>query len=149
MNKKAIITTALPAALLPAAAVILEALPYGAVLNFAPGPGETIRQTFSYFSLIPFGYANFGPFMTAALTCVILLLAVINIFADNRRLCKTTAVFSAVAFIISLMPLMFGLDYFTVIGAAISAILAAEFFLAAFIGRGKPSLPHENYGSEE
>ena len=35
-----------------AASIILEALPYGAVCNFAT-PEETIRQTFSYFSLTP------------------------------------------------------------------------------------------------
>ena len=130
MNKKAIITAALPAA-----AVILEALPYGAVLNFAPGPGETIRQTFSYFSLIPFGYANFGPFLTALFTCIILLLSVINIFADSRKLCKIAAVFSAVAFLTSLMPLMFGFNYFTFIGGLISAILATEFCITAFVRR--------------
>ena len=47
--------------------IVLEALPYGAVCNFAT-PEKTIRQTFSYFSLTPFGYANFGPFITACLT---------------------------------------------------------------------------------
>lgn len=127
MNKKAIITAALPAA-----AVILEALPYGAVLNFAPGPGETLRQTFSYFSLIPFGYANFGPFLTALFTCIILIISIINIFADSRKMRKVTAVFSAAAFCTSLMPLMFGVNYFTVIGGVISAILAAEFCITAF-----------------
>lgn len=130
MNKKAII-----AAALPAAAVILEALPYGAVLNFAPGPGETIRQTFSYFSLIPFGYANFGPFLTALFTCIILLLSVINIFAGSSKLDKVAAVFSAAAFITSLMPLMFGFNYFTFIGGVISAILATEFCITAFVRR--------------
>lgn len=129
MNKKAIL-----AAALPAAAVILEALPFGAVLNFAPAPGETLRQTFSYFSLIPFGYANFGPFLTALFTCIILLISIINIFADNRKLRKVAAVFSAAAFVTSLMPLMFGLDYFTLIGGLISAILAAEFCITAFLG---------------
>lgn len=128
MNKKAIITAALPAA-----AVILEALPYGAVLNFAPGPGETIRETFSYFSLIPFGYANFGPFLTALFTCITLLISVINIFACKSKLRKVAAVFSAAAFVTSLMPLMFGLSYYTLIGGAISAILAAEFCVTAFV----------------
>jgi len=131
MTKKTVITAALPAA-----AIILEALPFGAVLNFSSGPGEIIRETFSYFSLIPFGYANFGPFMTALFSCIILIISAINIFANSRKLRKVTAVFSAAAFITSLMPLMFGLDYFTLIGGAISALLAAEFCITAFVGGG-------------
>ena len=58
--------------LLPIITLILEILPYGAVCNFAPSPTERIRKTFSYFDLIPFGYANFAPFLTAIITCAIL-----------------------------------------------------------------------------
>ena len=45
----------------PALTIVLEALPLGAVCTFAPSPTERVRETFSYFSLIPFGYANFAP----------------------------------------------------------------------------------------
>lgn len=58
----------------PLAALILELLPNGVVLNFANPEGEPWRHTYSYFSLTPFGYANFGPFLTAILTCVLLAL---------------------------------------------------------------------------
>ena len=47
---------------LPLVALILELLPNGVVLNFANPDGEPWRRTYSYFSLTPFGYANFGPF---------------------------------------------------------------------------------------
>lgn len=39
----------------PAVALILEILPFGAVCNFANPDGEPWRETFSYFSLTPFG----------------------------------------------------------------------------------------------
>lgn len=56
----------------PIIAFVLELLPYGVVLNFANPEGEPWRRTYSYFSLTPFGYANFGPFITAILTCALL-----------------------------------------------------------------------------
>lgn len=116
----------LAAVLLPIIAIILELLPYGAVLNFAPGPGETLRQTYSYFSLMPFGYANFGPFITALLTCVILLLTVVLLFKDSKGIRKSIFVCSIIAIVTSLMPLMFGFSYLTVVGACITVVLAAE-----------------------
>ena len=48
--------------ILPLVTVILELLPYGAVCNFMNPEGDPWRETFSYFSLTPFGYANFAPF---------------------------------------------------------------------------------------
>ena len=60
--------------LLSVVIILLEILPFGAVLNFATDSGETIRETFSYFSLVPFGYANFGPFLTSLLSSALLLL---------------------------------------------------------------------------
>ena len=67
--------------ILPVVTLILEILPYGAVCNFArPATNGSIghfRELYSYFDLLPFGYANFAPFITAILTCVILLLLAI------------------------------------------------------------------------
>ena len=45
-------------AVLPALTIVLELLPLGAVCIFATSPTERVKETFSYFSLIPFGYAN-------------------------------------------------------------------------------------------
>lgn len=69
----------------PALTIVLEALPLGAVCTFAPSPTERVRETFSYFSLIPFGYANFAPLITAILTVVILLLSQHFCFFDFIR----------------------------------------------------------------
>ena len=60
-----------------------QALPMGAVCTFAISPTERVRETFSYFSLIPFGYANFAPLITAILTVVVLLLSLISLKKDS------------------------------------------------------------------
>lgn len=112
-----------------AAALILEALPYGAVLNFAVAPesgGGTNRRTFSYFSMMPFGYANFGPLLTALITVLLAVLVLISCFGENRRkLCSRIGVVSAAAVLFSIAPLMFGLSYYSVVGLIITLLLIA------------------------
>ena len=69
--------------LLPIATLILEILPYGAVCVFAPSPTETVRETFSYFDPLPFGYANFAPLLTAITTCAVLGLLTVYVFTNG------------------------------------------------------------------
>ena len=107
-------------------ALIAEMLPNGAVLMFAPGPDERIRQTFSYFSLIPFGYANFFTLPTAILTVVVTLLSVIILLKKGKviRLQKVTFFCTAPALLLSIMPLLlFGTLFVTVLGVVITAML--------------------------
>ena len=113
--------------ILPLVALILELLPYGAVLNFANPDGEPWRNTYSYFSMMPFGYANIGPFITAILTCVLLVLVAIYLFKPRKGLNTAILNVSGFATAASLMPLMFGFDYITVIGVIITALLAGTF----------------------
>lgn len=108
--------------------LVLEVLPYGAVLHFANPEGEPFRETFSYFDLTPYGYANFGPFITAMLTCVLLVLSVINLFVDKGRIKKTIKIISLVALIASLMPLL--VNSYSIIGGAISILLLAVFIIS-------------------
>ena len=115
--------------LLSISAVILELLPYGAVLNFGNPEGEPWRQTFSYFSLTPFGYANFGPFITALLTCALLILSVICIFKYSKGLNTAIMNISGIATLVSLSPLLFGISYVSAVGVAITVILLAIFEL--------------------
>ena len=115
--------------ILSVSAVILELLPYGAVLNFANPDGEPWRKTFSYFSLTPFGYANFGLFITALLTCVLLILSVIAIFKHSKGLNTAIMNISGIAALISLSPLLYGLSYISAVGVAITVILLAIFGL--------------------
>lgn len=115
-------------AVLPAAAIVLELLPYGAVLHFANGFGSTIiRKTFSYFSFIPFGYANFGPLCTAVLSCLLLGLAAVYLLSGKGR--PFLRIVSVAAFAVSLTPLLLSLSSFSVCGGAISVLLGAEALL--------------------
>lgn len=111
------------------AALILEILPYGAVLNFANPDGEPWRKTYSYFSLTPYGYANFGPLITAILTCVLLVIIVLSLLL-KKDWNKPISVISAIASLTSLAPLMFGLDNFSLVGAMISVCFIAVFVLS-------------------
>lgn len=115
--------------------IILEALPYGAVCNFAD-PEKIIRKTFSYFSLTPFGYANFGPFITAILSCLILIFAIVLLVGKSKKILGAATVFSLISVVTSFMPIMFGLSYYSVTGGFISAMMIINLILIIIIKRG-------------
>lgn len=110
--------------------VILEILPYGAVCVFSDGVTE-YRETYSYFDLRPFGYANFSPLITAVLSCVILVLCIILCFRKSKKLNKALATLSGLAAVISFVPFLMGLGFrfYGVCAAAITALLAVIFIL--------------------
>lgn len=110
-------------------ALILEILPYGAVCNFANPEGEPWRKTYSYFSMIPYGYANFGPFITALFTCVLLVILVLSLLL-KKNWSKSISIISAIATLTSLAPLMFGFSNFSLVGAMISACILATFVIS-------------------
>jgi hypothetical protein len=110
-------------------ALVLEILPYGAVLNFGNPEGDTWRKTYSYFSLIPYGYANFGPLITAILTCIMLIIIVISILI-KKDWNKSISIISAIATLTSLAPLMFGISNFSLFGAMISVCILATFVIS-------------------
>ena len=130
--------------LCPAAAVILALLPGGAVLNFGQPDGEPIRETFSYFSLTPFGYANFWPLITAVLSCVLLFLAVAAAVRPCARLWRAGGNVSAVAVLTSIGPwVMFGFDYFTLIGGGITlALVLHTALMGIYVNRSKNAAEH-------
>lgn len=101
--------------------LVLELLPYGAVLHFGNPEGEPLRETFSYFDLTPYGYANFGPFITAILTCVLLVISIINLLVDNDKIKSTIKIVSLIALVASLAPLI--VNCYSVIGGIISFLL--------------------------
>ena len=121
--------------ILPIVTLILEILPYGAVCNFANPKGEPWRKTFSYFDLIPFGYANFAPFLTALATCAILILLFAYLFVEKPRIISVTKVFLCIGAVLSLCPLLYGINFFSVVGALISASLIAEFALLLVVAK--------------
>lgn len=103
-------------------ALVLEILPYGAVCIFAPSPEERIRKMFSYFDPIPFGYANFAPFIVGLLTCVLIILIILALIL-KKELKVPIIVVSAVATILSIAPLFYGTSYFSVVGIFITLSL--------------------------
>ncbi len=113
--------------------VILELLPFGAVCLFANPEGEPFRETYSYFDLTPFGYANFAPFLTALLTCIALALSVAVLFTKKRGALTALCAISVIAFVLSLAPMLFGLSYFTPIAAVISASLLSLAAVSLFV----------------
>ncbi len=119
--------------LLSLIAIVLELLPYGAVLNFAADAGETIRSTFSYFSLTPFGYANFGPFLTALISVAVVIGCILYAVKEWRFAMHLLREGAAIGVLTSLMPLMFGVSYLTVCGIGITLCLAAVFAVALWM----------------
>ena len=113
---------------LPALTIVLELLPFGAVCIFATSPTEKVKETFSYFSLTPFGYANFAPLITATLTVAIFLLSLFSL--KKKGVLKALFVLSIITVVISLLPLMYGLNYYTLVGAFITVTLVIESILA-------------------
>lgn len=115
--------------ILPIITVILELLPFGAVCNFANPEGAPWRETFSYFSLTPFGYANFAPFLTAVISCVALALLVLHAMTGKRGLALSARNILAMATVVSMGPLTFGLSYYSLVGGLITVSLGAELFV--------------------
>ena len=118
--------------LLPIITLILEILPYGAVCVFAPSPTERVKETFSYFDLTPFGYANFTPLLTAIITCLIFVLLVIYYIKGNVRTAIRAKNILCVAVVMSLGPLVFGITYFSLVAGLITLSLIAELLLLQF-----------------
>ena len=121
--------------ILPIITLILELLPYGAVLNFMlPAATEGVppgrfRELYSYFDLTPFGYANFAPLITAVITCIILLLVAIYCITGNQKWAVTAKNILYVCAAFSLGPLVLGISFFSVVGALITISLIAELLL--------------------
>lgn len=118
--------------ILPIITLILEILPYGAVCNFANPEGKPLRKTFSYFDLTPFGYANFAPFITAIITCIIFIMLIVYCITGKDRLAITARNILCVCCIFSLCPLIFGVSFFSVVGGLITVSLIAELLLLHF-----------------
>ena len=116
--------------ILPLISLILEILPYGAVLNFAiPNADGSIghkRELYSYFDFMPFGYANFAPLATAILTCSAIALLIVYQITGKASAAKISMHTLLITALVSLGPLLYGTDYFTLVGLLITISLAAE-----------------------
>ena len=113
--------------LLPAAALVLEALPFGVRMVFAPGPETRAASYYAFFSFLPFGYGVFGPVIAACLTVFLLIAALLT--RKQERTPGVTAL-SAAALLAAISPLFYVPDTFTVCGGFLCALLAAELVLS-------------------
>ena len=118
--------------ILPIITLVLEILPYGAVCVFAPSPTERVKETFSYFDMTPFGYANFAPFFTAIITCLIFVMLLVFCIKGNVRTAIRAKNILYVAVVMSLGPLLFGIAYYSFVAALITLSLVAELVLLQF-----------------
>ena len=110
----------------PIITMILEIIPYGAVCNFANPEGKAWRKTFSYFDLVPFGYANFAPLLTAIITTAIIVLLSVYLFTAKYRVITMVKGLLCVGVVLSLCPLFYGMDCFSVVGLLITISLVGE-----------------------
>lgn len=105
--------------------LILEIIPYGAILEFAHmSPELTLgyyEEHFSYFDPIVYGYGDFGPLITAVLTCMLAVITVIAVFFENRTVRIALRVVSVLTLLCSLTPMLTGC--YSPVGMAISALL--------------------------
>lgn len=121
---------------LPVITLILEILPYGAVCNFYTPDEGKIRRTFSYFSLTPYGYANFAPLLCALVTLPVIVTLLIFAFNADKRVIHVTKILLVLDVLLSLCPLIFGISMFSIVGALISLTLIAE-LVFVFLRDGK------------
>lgn len=116
----------LVALVLQGIALILEILPVGAVMVFATSPTERTIEVYSYFSMLPVGYANFTPLLTGILTILIVLLGVIALFKFDKATCIRKVIFvcSIVSLLFSIVPLfLFGAVGMTAASYAVSCMI--------------------------
>lgn len=119
--------------ILPIITLVLELLPYGAVCNFArlatDGSIGHFRELYSYFDLVPFGYANFAPLFTAICTCIILVLLFVYCITGKGYILSVAKGSLLFGVVLSLCPLLFGIQYYSVVGALISISLMIEWII--------------------
>jgi hypothetical protein len=115
--------------ILPVITLILEILPYGAVCNFANPEGKPWRKTYSYFDLTPFGYANFAPFVTAIITCAVITVLLFYVFTNKKQTISVARGLLCVGTVISLCPILYGINFFSVVGALITVSYILELTL--------------------
>ena len=108
-----------------AAALALEALPFGVAMRWMTRPGKSRITTHAYFALLPLGYGNVFPMVTALATlaaAVLCLSCLIRPAKAGRTRgampCTWIAWFASLAAL-----LLFGLECVTPTGAGISMLL--------------------------
>ncbi len=111
--------------------IVLEALPYGFVMRWATNEGASvILQKVAYFDPIAYGYGQFAPMICAILTCVLLILCIVAFFVKKKGLETTIIVFSSLAFVVSVLPLIRQVEYITILSIIITVLLFTNLVLS-------------------
>lgn len=111
------------------AALVLEILPYGAVLRFAMDEGVVERRLFSYFDMTVYGYANFYPLLTGILTVLLLCLLTIGTVKKSEKIEKSAFLIAFSATAMSVLPILQGWESYSLVGGIITACLLASTLL--------------------
>lgn len=109
--------------------VILEGLPFSAVLRFGSDSGEVIYETFSYFRLEPWGYGN-PTLLVAVLTVALAVLVIVSLYKNvGGKFYTAETVISWFAFLFSLLSVVFSTNdpiKYVITGFSISVLLFAN-----------------------
>lgn len=127
-----------------AVTLVLEALPYGVVAIFANGPEESdqIVKLYSYFDLLPFAYGEFPPLVTAILTVTLIVMSFVLIIVKKpaKNAPKAQFTITVVAAIVSVITMLYGEEYITIIGVFVTLLLITSAIFCA-IANAKRSYP--------
>lgn len=105
--------------------IMLMAQSNGIAMTFASSPTKTITSYYSYFSPMPFGYANWCPIITAILSIVIVILLLISF---NKNMNSAIVICLGLIVIASLLSwIVFGA--FSITGLIIFALHIATFII--------------------
>lgn len=122
--------------LLPLIAAVLNALPNAVKLNFAT-PERTLPTYFSGYSMVPVGYACWGAMIAGVGGIVLTVMGIIAAVTNNGKL---RGRMQGIAMAAALMGLtMLPMGNMTLVGAIVTALLAAEALLISYLkNRKKP-----------
>lgn len=102
--------------------IILMATPFGIAMTFASGPHERVTSYYSYFNMLPLGYGNWLPIITAILSIIVLMLLLVSIKSGKGE--KPAMACTIICVIASILSWLI-FNSFTIIGAAIAVFHGA------------------------
>ena len=117
-------------------AIVLECLPNGVEMHFMAAPYEDVPYYVtmaSYYSLLPFGYANFAPLLTFICTVLLVLCAVFWLIRNTQKTKICVLSVSWIATVLSVIASVF--SYGTAISIGIVALLVASALLTTCVRR--------------
>jgi len=108
-------TAGLLSILFMSAALILMCTPYAAALRFAQPYDQSIKVTFSYFSMMVLGYGNIYPMLTGVCAISSLLLLIVVLIWNRLRILTITMTLACACFSILAITFSTGITIVSVI----------------------------------